>query len=266
LRSVGINNGAIVWRYRWAGNQMLSEYDDTDGTWEIEDSKLIYTYVHDPAMVAGAPLADLAGTNPSSGTARYYFGDHIGSTRRLRNASKTSLGQYEYQPYGEMYAESGATPKYKFAGMYYAPDLAHYYTLNRYYNPTLARWTTRDPLGMVDGPNVYAYVRAIPTNRVDRKGTTVDVLLITRMNNQTKCCKTYSKQANWELEGYSSAEDCIESKMAEVNSGWTFFIELCSAVGFCWYTPVGLGIGSGLGAQYVMFSVYCNAHKCLEYE
>jgi len=116
LRSVSVNNGASVWKYRWAGNQMLSEYDDTDGTWEIEDSKLIYTYVHDPASVAGAPLADLAGTNPSTGTARYYFGDNplmktdspirfhlgrqalrssaerLGSTRRLRNASKTSLG------------------------------------------------------------------------------------------------------------------------------------------------------------------------------
>jgi RHS repeat-associated protein len=137
---------------------------------EIEDADLIYTYVHDPAMVAGAPLADLAGTDPSTGTARYYFGDNLGSTRRLRNASKTSLGQYEYQPYGEMYAESGATPKYKFAGMYYSPDLATYYTLNRFYNPTLARWMTRDPLGMVDGPNVYAYVRGNPVNLRDSTG------------------------------------------------------------------------------------------------
>jgi RHS repeat-associated protein len=172
LRSVGINNGAIVWRYRWAGNQMLSEYDDTDGTWEIEDSKLIYTYVHDPAMVAGAPLADLAGTNPSTGTARYYFGDNLGSTRRLRNASKTSLGSYEYKPYGEMYAETGATAKYKFAGMYYSPDLGVYYTLNRLYNPTLARWTTRDPLGMVDGANLYAYALNNPALFIDPFGLT----------------------------------------------------------------------------------------------
>ena len=176
LRSVSVNNGASVWKYRWAGNQILSEYDDTDGTWEIEDSKLIYTYVHDPAMVAGAPLADLAGTNPSTGTARYYFGDNLGSTRRLRNASKTSLGLYEYQPYGEMYAESGATPKYKFAGMYYSPDLAYYYTLNRFYNPTLARWTTRDPLGMVDGPNVYGYVEEDPTSVVDPLGESAEAL------------------------------------------------------------------------------------------
>jgi len=122
----------------------------------------------------GAPLADLAGTNPSTGTARYYFGDNLGSTRRLRNASKTSLGQYEYQLYGEMYAESGATAKYKFAGMYYSPDLGDYYTLNRFYNPTLARWTTRDPLGMVDGPNVYAYVGGDPSVSIDPLGAESD--------------------------------------------------------------------------------------------
>jgi RHS repeat-associated protein len=162
LRTINVGDGDPVYRFRWAGNQMLSEYNDTNGNWEIEDSKLTYTYVHDPAMVAGAPLADLAGTNPSTGTARYYFGDNLGSTRRLRNASKTSLGLYEYQPYGEMYSESGATAKYKFAGMYYSPDLATYYTLSRYYNPMLARWTTRDPSGMDDGTNVYGYGKGRP--------------------------------------------------------------------------------------------------------
>ena len=149
----------------------------SNGTWEIGDADLIYTYVHDPASVAGVPLADLAGTNPSTGTARYYFGDNLGSTRRLRNASKTSLGQYEYQPYGEMYAETGATPKYKFAGMYYSSDLGTYYTLNRYYNPTLARWTTRDPSGMDDGTNVYAYVGNNPVDAVDVLGL-------------SRCCRT----------------------------------------------------------------------------
>jgi RHS repeat-associated protein len=69
-----------------------------------------------------------------------------------------------------MYAESGATPKYKFAGMYYASDLGTYYTLNRFYNPTLARWTTRDPLGMVDGANVYGYVRQAPIRNSDFLG------------------------------------------------------------------------------------------------
>ncbi len=41
---------------------------------------------------------------------------------------------------------------------------------HRYYSPFQARWTTRDPLGMIDGPNVYAYVRGNPVRYVDPDG------------------------------------------------------------------------------------------------
>ncbi|MFP4172981.1 MAG: RHS repeat-associated core domain-containing protein [Candidatus Hydrogenedentota bacterium] len=37
------------------------------------------------------------------------------------------------------------------SGLYYAP--------HRYYSPFQARWTTRDPLGMADGPRAAVMVR-----------------------------------------------------------------------------------------------------------
>jgi len=40
----------------------------------------------------------------------------------------------------------------------------------RYYSPTTARRLTRDPLGTVDGPNVYAYVSARPLTFPDWAG------------------------------------------------------------------------------------------------
>ena len=40
----------------------------------------------------------------------------------------------------------------------------------RYYAPWLARWTAADPAGMVDGPNLYAYVRGNPVRLVDPDG------------------------------------------------------------------------------------------------
>jgi RHS repeat-associated protein len=48
------------------------------------------------------------------------------------------------------------------ANLYFAPY--------RYYNPQLARWMSRDPLGMVDGPNVYAYVKGMPVAYTDPLG------------------------------------------------------------------------------------------------
>jgi RHS repeat-associated protein len=40
----------------------------------------------------------------------------------------------------------------------------------RYYNPTTGRWLKPDPLGMVNGPNLYAYCNNNPTNLIDPWG------------------------------------------------------------------------------------------------
>ena len=49
-------------------------------------------------------------------------------------------------------------------------ELNHYYAKYRYYNPTTLRWLSRDLLGMVDGPNVYAYVRGNVVHALDSLG------------------------------------------------------------------------------------------------
>lgn len=46
--------------------------------------------------------------------------------------------------------------------MYFAPY--------RYLSPTTAGWISRDPLGMVDGPNAYSYGRSAPIVGADPDG------------------------------------------------------------------------------------------------
>ena len=41
---------------------------------------------------------------------------------------------------------------------------------NRYYDPTLGRFTSRDPLGYEDALNLYLFVDGIPTSRIDPLG------------------------------------------------------------------------------------------------
>ncbi len=119
-------------------------------------------------------LADVAGTNPATGAYRYYFSDHLGSTRGLYDGSKSALGGYEYTPYGEVYASSGSVAlgglAAAFTGKPWDAAAQMYYFPYRWYSPSAARWLTRDPLGMVDGPNVYAYVRANVIDLVDLTG------------------------------------------------------------------------------------------------
>jgi len=153
-------NGGTTTRFNYgAGWQVLTE-EATNGT-------LLMSYVHDFTTPTGRVLADLAGTDPATGAARYYYHDNIDSTRRLRDANKASLAQYEFDPYGLYYAVSGAATPYKWGSYRLDTSNGMYYTPNRWYVPMQARWLTRDPLGMVDGLNVYGYVGGNSVNRVD---------------------------------------------------------------------------------------------------
>jgi RHS repeat-associated protein len=65
---------------------------------------------------------------------------------------------------------SAAKRREGFTGKPYDSQTGLYWFPYRYYSPAQARWLTRDPLGMVDGPNVYAYVVGNPVGRVDPLG------------------------------------------------------------------------------------------------
>ena len=105
-----------------------------------------------------------------------YNHDNLGSTRRLRASDKSALGAYEYTPYGQAYATSGVALGSlggAFTGKSWDATSQLYYFPYRYYSPSAARWLTRDPLGMVDGPNVYAYVKARPITVGDALGLSI---------------------------------------------------------------------------------------------
>jgi len=50
----------------------------------------------------------------------------------------------------------------------------------RFYDPTIGRWINQDPAGLVDGPNLYAYLHNNPLNNFDGFG------LATETNSQNK--------------------------------------------------------------------------------
>ena len=116
--------------------------------------------------------AHVDGANPSTGTWRFYVHDHLGSTRGVYNSDKTQYAAFEHDPYGELYASSGSVSDItrRYTGHDWDDAAELYYAPYRYYAPGLARWLTRDPLGMVDGPNVYEYVRGNPICALDSTG------------------------------------------------------------------------------------------------
>jgi RHS repeat-associated protein len=64
--------------------------------------------------------------------------------------------------------------RYRYTGKERDEESGFYYHGARYYAPWLARWTSADPGGMVDGVNLFAYGRNSPLTFSDSSGTQCD--------------------------------------------------------------------------------------------
>ena len=116
--------------------------------------------------------ADVVGDDPASDDShRYYMTDILGSTRSVYDKDKNLVASFEYTPFGGSYTESGPNDiTIRYTGHDWDDTAQLYYAPYRYYSPDAARWMKRDPLGMIDGPNMYAYVGNNPANYTDPLG------------------------------------------------------------------------------------------------
>jgi len=120
----------------------------------------------------------------SSGTVRYYWGDHLGTTRIVTDAAGNVCYDADFYPFQGERAPyvSNCTPAYKFAGMKFDQESGDYYTLNRYYPPNLGRWMSPDPVaGSIYNPqslNRYSYVLNNPCSLIDPLGLAPDCMLV----------------------------------------------------------------------------------------
>ena len=100
-----------------------------------------------------------------------YHYDGLGSVVNLTDASGVKQTSYLYDSFGNIrFQEGTVTNQWLYTGRQYDRETGLYYYRNRYYDPQIGRFITRDPLGMVDGPNLYSYVKNNPVNFTDPWG------------------------------------------------------------------------------------------------
>ncbi len=107
--------------------------------------------------------------------ARYcYHFNGTGSTVALTDMTGTVVNSYAYEPFGQILAEQESIPQpFKFVGKYgvMAEPNGLYYMRARYYDPTVGRFISEDPLGFGGGDvNLYAYVMNNPISLIDPSG------------------------------------------------------------------------------------------------
>ncbi len=114
---------------------------------------------------------------PTSGTA-WYVTDQLGSVRHLLNATGAIVNSIIYDSFGNIVSQSNPTAgdRFTFTGREFDVELGYYYYRARYYDASLGRFISQDPIGFAAGDsNLYRYVSNSPLTFVDPSGNVAAV-------------------------------------------------------------------------------------------
>ncbi len=139
---------------------------------------------------------------PSVGT-KYFYKDHLGSTRQVNTEQGNTAQQIRYYPYGGISQMSGSETDYLFTGKendgHAEGDLTYFGA--RYYDPIIGRWLIPDPLaGKYPSLSSYVYAANNPMKFIDPNGKAVFGLQIRRGDNSS----LYLLELNWNKISLSS--------------------------------------------------------------
>jgi RHS repeat-associated protein len=158
--------------------EIYREYDGSGGltpelereTLHIMDDKQRIALVETKTRDAAVPASTLPDT-----LIRFQFANHLDSASLELDEDAQVISYEEYSPYGgtsfQAVRSQTETPKrYRYTGKERDEETGLNYHGARYYASWLGRWTSCDPAGLVDGPNLFTYSRNKPTCFYDKTG------------------------------------------------------------------------------------------------
>jgi len=146
-------------------------YDNLIPIIETKNNK-ITTYTRNPNYSGGigSIISSLKTNEDGKGKELYYHYDGLGSITNLSNPKGKTKANYSYDGFGNLInRKGGKSNPYTFSTKEQDKTGLIYFGA-RYYDPSIGRFITPDPLGMVDGPNLYTYVNNNPINFIDPWG------------------------------------------------------------------------------------------------
>jgi RHS repeat-associated protein len=174
LASVTTNGVTVSYGYDGMGKRVRRRVNgaDTGYLYDLNDNLLLeydgngvqakYTYY--PGSMAPHSVR-------RGGQTYYYATDMLGSVLALFNSSNVVVNQYAYLPFGESQTTSETVLNpLRFAGRELDGSSGLYYNNARWYDPSLHRFVSEDPIGINGGMNLYSYVGNDPVNATDPSG------------------------------------------------------------------------------------------------
>ena len=159
--------------------------------------------------------------------------------RGLTDQSGNIVELYAYSPYGKhTIISSTATTNnsYGFTGRYLDVETGLWYFRARYFNDEMGRFVTRDPLGYVDGMNLYAGYFA-EGFRLDPYGNAELKITTTLMNPPTDFVFPNFVEANkvWKGISLSTGHPILTFKQDPATAEKVFYFDKTKDCWICWY-------------------------------
>jgi len=162
-------------QYNYSGWQVLEEleFDDIAEEWNLTRQYIYGTQYIDEILAA------VNHPGEQNETIMYYMQDANYNVIGIVDEAGDVKERYNYAPYGDItitdagyltLSESPAGNTLTFQGRRLDTETGLYYYRNRYYSPELGRFIQRDPLGYVDGMNLYEFVGGRVPKGIDPYG------------------------------------------------------------------------------------------------
>ncbi len=137
-----------------------------------------------------------------NGTTYIPIHDRQGNVALLLDLQGNPIESYSYDAFGNetIYSKNATNNPWRFSSKRTDPETNFVYFGRRYYDPSLGKWLTQDPLGLKEGPNLYAYVQNGPMTRFDLYGLRAETEHVERV---------YTKNGN-HVVGNSNVEFGVE--------------------------------------------------------
>ncbi len=154
-----------------AVNPVRFFYDESNHLLTRDESAGTRDYI----WVGDMPVALIdTPTGESGGTDYYIIAGALGAPRLVTDAAGADVWRWSQK--GNLFGEgapvsvTGFELDLRMPGQYFDTETGLDFNLNRYYDPSVARYTRSDPAGLAGGINTYAYALNNPLYYFDKSG------------------------------------------------------------------------------------------------
>ena len=149
-----------VTNYLWDEDSYLEEYDDAGTT--------TAAYTNEPT-----DFGSVISQRRNSETSFNHY-DAQGSTHQLTDQNENVTDTFLYDAWGNEVDRTGTTTApFRYIGefgYYFDEETDSYYVRARVYQPLIGRWWSVDPMGFLDGLNLFLYLNNDTVNNLDPTG------------------------------------------------------------------------------------------------